>query len=433
MSTLTAAIKAEWFKAARRLDCGKLAEVLQLHPDIVNVKLETPSRDPELYLIYDCTAVEAVARGHDMACVEDALRLLLDAGASFGRSLHFAAASGHVDVIPLLIRLGADPDGRDADGCTTLFYAKDAGVVQALLACGANVDAADRRGLTPLMAALLPRFGRDEGGIRYNYVCRYGANAAKVVTALLRAGADVNARAAGWHGFTALHFLAKVPPEDYFEDESQSFGMDEGENRRKAVLFQKKTPGSLRRRRQSRPRRAQRPQPDPGHGCDAPWQPPPCIASRPPRRDHRPPELRRLPGDGGETARVAIARRRRGRGAQAAGGGEGGHRRGARCVGRGAGDAGGGASGVGRGAGGAGGGQRWRRQQGPGGELSLLLLLSRGTDSGGGSRLMGRMIVVFACSRDLRQGFGCMFCKKVEKDDGHGDDGGDDGWDGGRS
>jgi cytohesin len=116
----------------------------------------------------------------------DVQDVLVEAGASparlsAGQALLLAARRGEVENVKALVALGADPDARDRAGLTPLHWAA-AGiparveVVEALLQAGAAVDAADRSGATALMRA---------------------RHRPAITRALLRAGADPNARAEG--------------------------------------------------------------------------------------------------------------------------------------------------------------------------------------------------------------------------------------------
>ena len=75
-----------------------------------------------------------------------------------GTMLTCAAASGHLEMMDLLLSAGATVDVRDANGCTALgaaCFALEEGAVQRLIDARANVDNADNVGLTALMLASL--------------------------------------------------------------------------------------------------------------------------------------------------------------------------------------------------------------------------------------------------------------------------------------
>lgn len=96
-------------------------------------------------------------------------------------------------VAEALVAAGADVNAADETGCTPLHvyatsFTADAAMVRALLRLGANVHARDRNGRTPLLCAMLSRRANES-----------------VVRELLRAGADVNAADAS--GRTALMLL----------------------------------------------------------------------------------------------------------------------------------------------------------------------------------------------------------------------------------
>ncbi|CAG5006039.1 unnamed protein product [Parnassius apollo] len=70
--------------------------------------------------------------------------------------LHWATRQGHLEATVLLVRAGADPALRDAEGCACLHLAAQFGhtaVVAYLVARGADPDAPDAGGMTPLMWA----------------------------------------------------------------------------------------------------------------------------------------------------------------------------------------------------------------------------------------------------------------------------------------
>lgn len=114
---------------------------------------------------------ELETRLHHAARMGDAvaLKAALEAGARVDASdagghtaLLLAAREGQLELVQLLLRAGARPDGRDGP-MTPLGAASIRGhtpVIQLLLRSGADVDAAGRAGLAPLLLAV--RFNRME-------------------------------------------------------------------------------------------------------------------------------------------------------------------------------------------------------------------------------------------------------------------------------
>lgn len=103
----------------------------------------------------------AVASGH-----LDLLQMLLRAGADVHRLVHGRHAlgeaarlgdHGHPEVLAALLAAGADPDRPEADGSRPLHHAArlaDPAVALALLQAGATLDAISGEGMTPLGVAL---------------------------------------------------------------------------------------------------------------------------------------------------------------------------------------------------------------------------------------------------------------------------------------
>jgi len=112
---------------------------------------------------YDAVTIAAVADD------EETLRALLAAGASAklttsrydGTALIAAAHLGHVEVVRILVKAGASLDHVNNLGWTALIEsivlgdggARHTATLDALVAAGANVNIADRQGLSPLHLA----------------------------------------------------------------------------------------------------------------------------------------------------------------------------------------------------------------------------------------------------------------------------------------
>jgi ankyrin repeat protein len=136
----------------------------------------------------------AAANGH-LEVVELLLRYITDVNVQDEcgmTALHWAAGNGHVDVVKLLLPYTVDVNARigggNLKGWTALHMATEGDVVQALSNAGANLNATDEYGWTPL-----------------HWAARNGHTGA--VRALLDARADVNAQISGdgfFKGWTAL-------------------------------------------------------------------------------------------------------------------------------------------------------------------------------------------------------------------------------------
>lgn len=106
-------------------------------------------------------------------------------------ALHFAAQSGRMEIMKILLEKGADIEARAAGRVTPLYLAAVRGQVNAaalLLSNGAVVDVENRSGLTPLYAAA------QRGDV-------------PMVSCLLKAGANINH--SGRNGWTPLHIAVQ--------------------------------------------------------------------------------------------------------------------------------------------------------------------------------------------------------------------------------
>ena len=127
----------------------------------------------------------------------EVIALLLDAGAPIdgpdkdgATALHQATTTGNAAALELLLARGADVNARSGDRRTALMLAPSPAEVRRLWEAGAELEAADTAGSTPLITAA--RRGESE-----------------VVRALLEIGADVGATTD--RGASALHIAAEQP------------------------------------------------------------------------------------------------------------------------------------------------------------------------------------------------------------------------------
>jgi ankyrin repeat protein len=144
----------------------------------------------------------------------EVLRLLIEPGMDLDRipavlPLHEAAQAGHVDVVELLLRSGADARVvAAADGRTALSFARVPSGARAHLSAGADVNARARDGATPLIA-LTDHAPRPERSAYRQRRKPAPPDAMATARVLLDAGADLHAR--DGKGFTALQACLRRP------------------------------------------------------------------------------------------------------------------------------------------------------------------------------------------------------------------------------
>ncbi|KAL9596193.1 MAG: hypothetical protein Q9179_004702 [Wetmoreana sp. 5 TL-2023] len=162
----------------------------------------------------------------------DIFRYLVNAGARWsvcpidgGMPMHYAASSGHLEVVHLLLKLGADVNVQDPSGATPLHDAirnRYHSVAKLLLESGADVSMAFTDGCTPLHLAAakgFPEMIRILLERRSNIEAEYGTNSytplhlaagkghGDTVRILLDRGANIEAKNSSGD-YTPLHLAA---------------------------------------------------------------------------------------------------------------------------------------------------------------------------------------------------------------------------------
>ena len=137
-----------------------------------------------------------------------------------GTALHWAAHNNHADVVQVLIDAGADIEAKDVKGCSPLHFVCSSGVVKLLVRAGAGVRVTNNYGDTCLTIAAcyghtetvrylvdLPEVEVDHTDDEGRTALHWAAekNHADVVQVLIDAGADIEARY-NISGYSPLHF-----------------------------------------------------------------------------------------------------------------------------------------------------------------------------------------------------------------------------------
>jgi serine/threonine-protein phosphatase 6 regulatory ankyrin repeat subunit B len=141
--------------------------------------------------------------------------------------LHYLISISYCDdntiphIIPILLKAGIDVNARDMYGRTPIISASTAAICRVLAEAGADLNARAQDGSTPLIEAangevarFLVEHGADpcamdeDRNTPLSQAVSTFPDDTSAVQALIRAGADVNARL--WNGLTALH-LARTP------------------------------------------------------------------------------------------------------------------------------------------------------------------------------------------------------------------------------
>nr|CAB3267899.1 ZF(DHHC)-4 zinc finger protein [Phallusia mammillata] len=127
--------------------------------------------------------------------------------------LHWAIREGHLSMVVLLLKSGADAGVRDAEGCAAIHVAVQCGhttIVSYLIAKGSDPDLYDANGKTPLMWATWRTYGVDPtrtllslyAGVNMKDLSQHNtplhwaclAQNTNVIMLLVQAGADLDAK-----------------------------------------------------------------------------------------------------------------------------------------------------------------------------------------------------------------------------------------------
>ncbi|CEG56142.1 ankyrin repeat domain-containing protein [Legionella fallonii] len=143
--------------AAREGRLGLVQEILKVRPDLLD-SLDDANQTALLWAAVDGQShvVDYLISLNAKLGVQTHSRG--PSSSSGMTALHWAAKAGHLEVVKLLLKAGADPKARSSDGAEPLHYAAKNGnveIIKLLLAAGANVRAEDNDKSQPLFIAML--------------------------------------------------------------------------------------------------------------------------------------------------------------------------------------------------------------------------------------------------------------------------------------
>ena len=158
---------------------------------------------------------DAAAKG-DLRSVQSELDKGVNANAknsaSAAPALLLSVLNSQTEVIKLLIAEGADLDGKDKFGNTSLHYASQhgsKGIVELLISNKANINTKNKVGETPLDIAANKETAdilRNHNGTYGTFIGAVTAGDLNAIKLFLNSGIDVNQKIQ--HGWTALHETA---------------------------------------------------------------------------------------------------------------------------------------------------------------------------------------------------------------------------------